>query len=67
MKMNIRWSRALYWVAVLIILVAPSAYGREYANPALLVSPADVEKNMGKWVVIDCRDTATTTDKKTAI
>lgn len=66
MNVKIRWSRVLHWAAVLIIiLAAPSAYGKEYANPALLVSPAHVEKNMGKWIVIDCRDVHTTTDKKT--
>ncbi len=42
-------------IAVFVFAVA-SAYGAEYANPKLLVTPADIEKNAGKWVVIDCRD-----------
>ncbi len=28
------------------------------ANPQLLVTPADIEKNAGKWIVLDCRDKA---------
>lgn len=41
------------------------AYAKEYANPQLLVTPADVEKNKDKWIVIDCRDKADKEDKKT--
>lgn len=26
------------------------------ANPHLLVTPADIEKNKGNWIVLDCRD-----------
>ncbi len=45
--------------AVLIVFslfISASAFAAEYANPQLLVSPADIEKNKDKWVVIDCRD-----------
>ena len=28
------------------------------ANPHLLVTPEDIEKNTGKWIVVDCRDKA---------
>lgn len=41
---------------VMLAFAASSAYSAEYANPKLLVTPADIEKNAGKWVVIDCRD-----------
>jgi len=54
--------------AVLIVFslfVSVSAFAADYANPQLVVAPADVEKNTGKWVVIDCRDKEATTDKKT--
>jgi thiosulfate/3-mercaptopyruvate sulfurtransferase len=37
----------------LVISVANAA---EYANPQLLVTPAAMSNNMGKWVVIDCRE-----------
>ncbi len=39
-----------------VLLAGLTAYGADYANPQLLVTPAAVEKNAGKWVVIDCRD-----------
>ena len=38
---------------VLMVFAVPSAYGAEYVNPKLLATPADIEKNAGKWVVID--------------
>jgi thiosulfate/3-mercaptopyruvate sulfurtransferase len=41
---------------VVLVFAVTSAYGAEYANPKLLVTPADIEKNAGNWVVIDCRD-----------
>jgi thiosulfate/3-mercaptopyruvate sulfurtransferase len=50
---------------VALLFVVPSAYSADYANPQLLVAPADIEKNTGKWIVIDCRDKEATTDKKT--
>lgn len=47
--------RLFVFVVVLVFAVA-SAYGAEYADPKLLATPADIENNAGKWVVIDCRD-----------
>ncbi len=41
---------------LLFLTVTAVAYGADYANPQLLVSPGDIEKNAGNWVVIDCRD-----------
>ncbi len=41
-----------------------SAYAKEYANPELLVTPADIERHKD-WIVIDCRDVKETKDKKT--
>ncbi len=38
------------------MFISVSVFAADYANPQLLVTPADVEKNTGKWVVIDCRD-----------
>jgi thiosulfate/3-mercaptopyruvate sulfurtransferase len=40
--------------SVLMIIVA--AYAKDYANPQILVTPTDVEKNIGKWIILDCRD-----------
>lgn len=48
-----------------LLLVTAQAYGAKLAHPELLVTPADVEKHMGKWIVLDCRDAAATKDKKT--
>ncbi len=28
------------------------------ANPQLLVTPSDIEKNTGEWIILDCRDKA---------
>jgi 3-mercaptopyruvate sulfurtransferase SseA len=50
---------------VFSLFISVSVFAADYANPQLLVTPADIEKNMGKWVVIDCRDAKATTDKKT--
>ncbi len=41
---------------VISLFMSASVFAADYANPQLLVSPSDVQKNMGKWVVIDCRD-----------
>jgi len=51
-----RGLRSFLILFAVLLFIAPQAYSAEYANPQLLVSPADVEKNKGKWVVIDCRD-----------
>ncbi len=56
---------ARYLFMAAVMLSGVSAYGAEYAHPRLLATPADVEKNAGKWIVLDCRDVQTTTDKKT--
>lgn len=45
-------------VSVVFMFVSISAgYAAQWANPGLLVAPADVEKNISKtdWVVLDCR------------
>jgi len=55
---------AFVLAAALLASVAP-ALGADYANPQLLVSPEDVAKNAGRWIVLDCRDKADTVDKKT--
>ncbi|TAL24843.1 MAG: sulfurtransferase [Nitrospirae bacterium] len=47
---------ALCAIIIFLFMGVPAAYCAEYENPQLLAAPADVEKNMGKWVVIDCRD-----------
>jgi thiosulfate/3-mercaptopyruvate sulfurtransferase len=56
MMYKVRGLNLFIVLAVTLFLAVPSAYGAEYANPTLLVAPADVEKNKDKWVVIDCRD-----------
>jgi len=53
---RMRGVRLLIALFVVMAFAVPSAYSAEYANPQLLVTPADLEKNMGKWIVIDCRD-----------
>ena len=44
------------FVVVPLLFLSPSVEGKDYVNPQLLVSPADIEKNIDNWVVIDCRD-----------
>lgn len=48
-----------------LFVFAGLSYAKDYANPQLLVTPADIEKNKDKWIVIDCRDKADKVDKKT--
>lgn len=62
---NSRSIAMFLFVIVALLFVGATGYGAEYANPQLLATQADVEKNMGKWVVVDCRDPQTTIDKKT--
>ena len=50
-------------LVIVFLLVSASAYSAEYANPNLLVTPDDIEKNKGKWIILDCRDMTTTVDK----
>ncbi len=48
-----------------MFIVTGLVYAKEYANPQPLVTPADIEKNKDKWIVIDCRDKADKEDQKT--
>lgn len=48
-----------------VFVVTGLVYANEYANPQLLVTPADIEKNKDKWIVLDCRDKEDIVDKKT--
>ncbi len=52
-------------LSVFLFLVGSSAFSAEYANPQLLISPPDIEQHAGKWIVLDCRDVKSVTDKKT--
>ena len=65
MQRNGKMLRFLSLMVGILLVFTAQAYGAKFAHPELLVTPADVEKNMGKWIVIDCRDAAATTDKKT--
>ncbi len=47
---------ALGILIIAFLFISAVSYGAEYANPQLLVTPSDIEKNMGKWIVVDCRD-----------
>jgi len=60
-----RNAAVLLLVISVLLFVGTSAFSAEYANPQLLVAPADIEKHAGKWVVLDCRDKKDTEDKKT--
>lgn len=49
--------RNVFYILVIVFsLFSVYAYAAEYANPHLQVTPAEVSNNMGKWVVVDCRD-----------
>jgi thiosulfate/3-mercaptopyruvate sulfurtransferase len=43
-------------LVVVSLFISATAFAADYANPQLLVTPADIEKNREKWVTIDCRD-----------
>lgn len=58
MLKNVKRLRLLSLIIIILLLVTAQAYGAGYANPKLLVTPADIEKNMGKWIVLDCRPKA---------
>lgn len=60
---RMRNAAVLLLVISVLLFVGTSAFSAEYANPQLLVAPADIEKHAGKWVVLDCRDTKTITEK----
>ena len=64
MQRNGKMLRFLSLMVGILLVFTAQAYGAKFAHPELLVTPADVEKNMGKWIVIDCRDAAATKDKK---
>ncbi len=52
-------------LAVALLSLDPAAHAAEYANPRLLVEPAEVEKNAKTWIVLDCRDVRSTVEAKT--
>jgi thiosulfate/3-mercaptopyruvate sulfurtransferase len=54
--------KTIFFLASLLFLTAQAA-SAGYVNPQLLATPADVEKNAGKWIVLDTRDLSTTTDR----
>lgn len=52
-----RAKNSIFYVFLAVFLfTGPFAYGAEYANPQLLVTSADLEKNAGNWIALDCRD-----------
>lgn len=57
--------KLIYFVIGILLFVTASGYCAEYANPQLLITPQDIEKNAGEWIVLDCRDTKDTEDKMT--
>ncbi len=57
--------RTLAVLAVAFLFFNAAAHGAEYANPGLLVGPAEVEKNGKTWIVLDCRDVRSTVDART--
>ncbi|MEW6108888.1 MAG: hypothetical protein AB1632_06955, partial [Nitrospirota bacterium] len=62
---RMRKAAIVSFVISVLLLIGASGYSADYANPQLLVKPADIEKNAAKWVVLDCRDQKDTADKKT--
>lgn len=50
-------------IAALLLLLTAQTGIAGYANPQLLATPADIEKNVGKWIVLDTRDLDTVTDR----
>lgn len=64
----LRDGKMLKFISLMVgvfLLFTAQTYAAQFKHPELLATPADVEKHMGKWIVLDCRDAATTTDKKT--
>ena len=45
------------WLALVVVAWAPAAFAK-WANPQLLLTPEQLQKNIEKsdWVVVDCRD-----------
>lgn len=50
-------------IAALLLLLTAQTSIAAYANPQLLATPADIEENAGKWIVLDTRDLDTVTDR----
>lgn len=52
--------RVLFFVISLLLIASAAGCKSKselvQTNPHLLVTPADVQKNMDKWLIIDCRD-----------
>ncbi|MHB8893557.1 MAG: sulfurtransferase [Candidatus Geothermincolia bacterium] len=48
----------LLWCAMFLLVSAGLSQAATWANPGLLVTPEDVEKNAhsADWVIVDCRD-----------
>ncbi|MDP3296417.1 MAG: rhodanese-like domain-containing protein [Thermodesulfovibrionia bacterium] len=58
-KMMRNRSSLFFVIALLLIIIGPGCKPKPeqvQPNPHLLVTPTDIETNMGKWVVLDCRD-----------
>ncbi|MBI4689650.1 MAG: sulfurtransferase [Nitrospirae bacterium] len=53
---KIKASCITFLLIVSLFLICTPAYSAGYANPQLVVTPEDIEKDAGKSVVIDCRD-----------
>lgn len=49
----------LYLIIFLALIISlpgcTSESGQPLPNPQLLVTPADIERNIGKWIILDCR------------
>jgi thiosulfate/3-mercaptopyruvate sulfurtransferase len=56
---NIKRLKFITILFITLLFIAPQAFSAGFANPGLLVTPADIEKNAGKWTIIDCRDAKT--------
>lgn len=52
-------------LAAVFLFAGLHAEAADYVNQKLLVSPSDISKNSGNWIVLDCRDKVATVDKKT--
>ncbi|OGW56399.1 MAG: hypothetical protein A2Z09_02920 [Nitrospirae bacterium RBG_16_43_8] len=55
MQRNGKMLRFLSLMVGILLVFTAQAFAAD-----LLVTPADIEKNMGKWIVIDCRDAVAT-------
>ncbi len=60
-KMMCNRSLLFFVIALLLIISGPGCKPKPAEvkpNPHLLVTPTDIETNMGKWIILDCRDKA---------